>query len=123
MKPGERTPAERLRDHGRLLVRRAVKREDWITDALLDLAAGDQQQWTPHLLLGNYVCSLTHKKSLKYLQLEKNLTISHNQELTRGFRNPRTMGAAAGDSYARINRNNRRPRMAANHHHPRNSDK
>jgi hypothetical protein len=47
MKPGERTPAERLRDHGRLLVRRAVKREDWITDALLDLAAGDQQQWTP----------------------------------------------------------------------------
>ena len=45
--PGERTQAERLRDHGRLLVRRAVLRDDWIADALLDLAAGDKQQWTP----------------------------------------------------------------------------
>lgn len=45
--PGERTPAERLRDHGRLLVRRAVLRDDWISEALLDLAAGDKQQWTP----------------------------------------------------------------------------
>ena len=38
---------DRLREHGRLLVRRAVKRDDWIADALLDLAAGDQTQWTP----------------------------------------------------------------------------
>lgn len=36
-----------LRDHGRLLVRRAVKRDDWIAEALLDLAAGDKQEWTP----------------------------------------------------------------------------
>lgn len=40
-------PDNDLRDHGRLLVRRAVFRDDWITDALLDLAAGDQHEWTP----------------------------------------------------------------------------
>jgi hypothetical protein len=36
-----------LRDHGRLLVRRAIHRDDWIADALLDLAAADQTDWTP----------------------------------------------------------------------------
>ena len=41
-------PVTRLRDdHGALLVRRAVTRNDWIADALLDLAAGDQTEWTP----------------------------------------------------------------------------
>ena len=45
--PGQRSPAERLREHGRLLVRRAVQREDWIAQTLLDLAAGDQTEWTP----------------------------------------------------------------------------
>ena len=43
----DRTPADRLRDHGRLLVRRAVNRDDWIAHALLDIAAGDQTEWTP----------------------------------------------------------------------------
>lgn len=36
-----------LREHGRLLVRRAVQRDDAIAEALLDLAAGDQREWTP----------------------------------------------------------------------------
>ena len=35
-----------LKDHGSLLVRRAVLRDDWIADAILDLAAGDQTEWT-----------------------------------------------------------------------------
>lgn len=39
--------AHDLSDHGRLLVRRAVKRDDWIAEALLDIAAGDQIAWTP----------------------------------------------------------------------------
>ena len=42
-----RTQADRLHDHGRLLVRRAVKRDDWIAEALYDLAAGDKSEWTP----------------------------------------------------------------------------
>lgn len=41
------TIAGDLRDHGRLLVRRAVNRDDWIAEALLDIAAGDQTDWTP----------------------------------------------------------------------------
>lgn len=40
-----KAPAEILREHGRLLVRRAVMREDEITDAILDLAAGDRTEW------------------------------------------------------------------------------
>ena len=44
---GEIAPADRLREHGRLLVRRAVLRDDWIGETLLDLAAGDQTEWTP----------------------------------------------------------------------------
>lgn len=39
--------AARLRDEaGGLLVRRAVDRDDWISDALLDVAAGDRRNWT-----------------------------------------------------------------------------
>lgn len=37
----------RLQDAaGSLLVRRAIDRNDWIADALLDIAAGDQLEWT-----------------------------------------------------------------------------
>lgn len=43
----DRTPADRLRDHGRLLVRRAVNRDDWIADALLNIAANGQVEWSP----------------------------------------------------------------------------
>lgn len=43
----DRTPADRLRDHGRLKVRRAVNRDDWIADALLNIAANGQTEWTP----------------------------------------------------------------------------
>lgn len=35
-----------LASHGHLLVRRAILRDDWITDALLDLAAGSRTTWT-----------------------------------------------------------------------------
>ena len=45
--PEKHTPAAILEDHGRLLVRRAVLRDDEISQALLDLAAGDQTEWTP----------------------------------------------------------------------------
>jgi hypothetical protein len=41
------TAASELRDHGRLLVRRAVDRDDWISEALLDIAANGQKEWTP----------------------------------------------------------------------------
>ena len=40
-------PAEVLRDHGRLLVRCVLDRDDDLTEALLDLAAGEQTNWTP----------------------------------------------------------------------------
>mgnify|MGYP005834802161 CR=1 FL=1 len=39
--------AHDLSDHGRLLVRRAVHRDDWISEALFDMAAADQREWTP----------------------------------------------------------------------------
>lgn len=39
---------DQLRDEaGHLLVRRAVDRSDWISDAVLDIAAGDRKHWTP----------------------------------------------------------------------------
>ena len=47
--PSDRTTADKLRDHGRLLVRRAVNRDDWIADALMELAAESdgRTDWTP----------------------------------------------------------------------------
>lgn len=38
---------DELANHGRLLVKRAVNRDDWISEALFDMAAGDQIEWTP----------------------------------------------------------------------------
>ena len=35
-----------LSDHGSLLVRRAVLRDDWISEAIFDLAADGQTEWT-----------------------------------------------------------------------------
>jgi len=40
-------PADVLRDHGHRLVRCVLKRDDDLTEALLDLAAGKQANWTP----------------------------------------------------------------------------
>lgn len=42
-----RTNEHDLADHGHLLIRRAVNRDDWISDAILDLAANGQREWTP----------------------------------------------------------------------------
>ncbi len=36
-----------LADHGHLLIRRAVRRNDWISDAIFDLAANGQAEWSP----------------------------------------------------------------------------
>lgn len=35
-----------LDDYGHLLVRRAIEREDVVADAVLDLLAGTQKEWT-----------------------------------------------------------------------------
>ncbi len=43
---GSPAAAHDLSDHGRLLVRRAVHRDDWISEALFDMAAADQTEWT-----------------------------------------------------------------------------
>lgn len=40
------SPEQDLADYGHLLVRRAILRDDWIADRILDLAAGDQTEWT-----------------------------------------------------------------------------
>lgn len=40
-------PERNLRDHGRLLIRRAVLRDDWIAEEIFDIAAADQKLWTP----------------------------------------------------------------------------
>ena len=40
------TPDELREAGGHLLVSRAVDRNDGISDALLDIAAGDQTEWT-----------------------------------------------------------------------------
>lgn len=39
-------PDQQLADHGRLLVRRAILRDDWISDAIFELAANGQREWT-----------------------------------------------------------------------------
>ncbi len=48
-------PVDQLRSAaGHLLTARAVNRDDWISDAVLDIAAGDRTHWTPqqwHALL------------------------------------------------------------------------
>ena len=44
----ELDPVDHLRSEaGHLLVRRAVDRSDWISDAILDIAAGQRVHWTP----------------------------------------------------------------------------
>lgn len=35
----------RLEDHGSLLVRRAVLRDDWISEAIFEIRAAGQSQW------------------------------------------------------------------------------
>ncbi len=40
-------PANDLAAFGHLLVRRAILRDDWVADAIFDLAAGDQKAWSP----------------------------------------------------------------------------
>lgn len=41
-------PRYRLQEEaGHLLVRRAIVRDDWIADAVLDIAAIGKTQWTP----------------------------------------------------------------------------
>ena len=41
-------PVVRLRSSaGHLLTRRVVDRDDWVSEAVLDIAAGHQTQWTP----------------------------------------------------------------------------
>ena len=54
-----RTPADILEDHGRLLIRRAVDRDDEISQAIFDIAAGDQTVWT----LGEWAALLTDLQS------------------------------------------------------------
>lgn len=39
-------PANDLADYGHLLVRRAIQRDDWVTEAIFDLAADGQTEWT-----------------------------------------------------------------------------
>jgi hypothetical protein len=39
-------PRGDLTDHGHLLVRRAVLRDDWISEEILELAANGQREWT-----------------------------------------------------------------------------
>jgi len=44
---GDLDPVDRLRDEvGHLLVRRAVERDDWVSEALCDVAAGDRTDWS-----------------------------------------------------------------------------
>lgn len=41
-------PVEQLRESaGRLLIRRAILRDDWIAEAIFIIAAGDKTDWTP----------------------------------------------------------------------------
>jgi hypothetical protein len=40
-------PPQDLADHGALLVRRAISRDDWISQAIMDLAADGKTEWTP----------------------------------------------------------------------------
>lgn len=40
-------PANDLTAYGSLLVRRAVLRDDWIAEAIFDLASADRTDWTP----------------------------------------------------------------------------
>ncbi len=41
------TTVDRLREEaGHLLVRQIIDRNDWISDALLDIAAGGRKSWT-----------------------------------------------------------------------------
>lgn len=39
-------PARDLASYGHLLVRRAILRDDWVADAIFDLAANGKEAWT-----------------------------------------------------------------------------
>ena len=44
--PSELDPVDRLRNEvGHLLVRRAVDRDDWVSETLCDIAAGNRTDW------------------------------------------------------------------------------
>ena len=54
------SPQRDITSHGSLLIRRAVLRDDWISDALLDLAAAGREKWTLqqwHTLLAELAAS------------------------------------------------------------------
>lgn len=39
---------ERLQDeYGRLLIRRVLLKDDWASDVIFDVAAGNKTEWTP----------------------------------------------------------------------------
>ena len=40
-------PNHDLSSYGHLLVRRAIERDDWVSESIFNLAAGDQAHWTP----------------------------------------------------------------------------
>lgn len=39
-------PDQQLSDYGHLLVRRAICRDDWVSEQLFELAANGQREWT-----------------------------------------------------------------------------
>jgi len=44
----EDNPVDKLRrECGQLLVHRAIDRDDWISQGILDIAAGNKTNWTP----------------------------------------------------------------------------
>lgn len=65
-----------LSDHGRLLIRRAVLRDDWISDAILDLAAGNKTEWTPQewfdLLMDLESSDMTIKEFIREFRKSEN---------------------------------------------------
>jgi hypothetical protein len=42
-----RQPAFDIRDHGRILVRRAVQNDDELSNAIMDAAMASQRVWSP----------------------------------------------------------------------------
>ena len=44
----EQTIEDRLRDEvGHILIRRVIERDDWVSEAIFDIAAGDKKHWSP----------------------------------------------------------------------------
>ena len=76
---------EDLRDEvGHHLVRRVIERDDWASEAIFDIAAGDKKEWTPiewaAVLCDLERCKLKVNEWLEGSKMNRQLNSTHSND-------------------------------------------